>query len=152
MAETADSLPTIAELKRELERRTAERDEALARQAATARENAVLSDELRARTQELAESVEQQTATAEVLSVISSSAGDLAPVFDAMLDKAMALCRADFGVLNTFEGGLFHTVATRGLPTAYDRYRRGQPLDYGPGTAPARLLHGEPIVELTDLL
>jgi signal transduction histidine kinase len=101
---------------------------------------------------QLSESLEQQTATSEVLSVISSSAGDLAPVFDAMLDKAMALCRADFGVLNTFDAGLFHTVATRGLPPAYDRYRRGQPLDYGPGTAPARLLRGEPIVELTDLL
>src|SRR3954466_12181736 len=85
---------------------------------------------------QLAESLEQQTAAAEVLSVISSSAGDLTPVFEAMLGKAMQLCRADFGVLNTYDAGLFHTVATRGLPAAYDNYRREQPQQYGPGTGP----------------
>jgi two-component system, NtrC family, sensor kinase len=72
-------------------------------------------------------------------------------VFNAMLGKAMDLCAADFGVLNTFDGELFHTAATRGLPPAYDEYRRNQPLEYGPGTAPARLLQGEPIVEIPDL-
>jgi len=107
---------------------------------------------VQARTQELSESLEQQTATSEVLSVISSSAGDLVPVFDAMLSKAMHLCGADFGVLNTYDGELFHTAATHGLPRAYDEYRRSKPLEYGPGTAPARLLQGEPIVETTDLL
>jgi GAF domain-containing protein len=121
-------------------------------QAVIAIENVRLFDELQARTQELSESLEQQTATSEVLGVISSSAGDLAPVFDAMLGKAMQLCGADFGALNTFDGELFHTAATRGLPPAYDDYRRGQRPDYGPGTAPDRLLRGEPIVEITDLL
>ncbi|HYW64276.1 MAG TPA: GAF domain-containing protein [Bradyrhizobium sp.] len=101
---------------------------------------------------QLAESLEQQSATAEVLSAIGSSAGDLAPVFDAMLGKAMQLCRADFGVLNTYDGARFQTVATRGLPEAYDRYRREQPQQYGVGTAPVRLLQGEPVVELTDLM
>src|SRR4051794_2840182 len=101
---------------------------------------------------QLAESLEQQTAAAEVLSAIGSSAGDLAPVFEAMLEEAMQLCRADFGVLNTYDGGLFHTVATRGLPAAYDQYRREQPLHYGAGTGPLRLLQGEPVVELTDLM
>jgi signal transduction histidine kinase len=72
-------------------------------------------------------------------------------VFNAMLGKAMDLCGADFGVLNTFDGELFHTAATRGLPPAYDEYRRSQPLEYGPDTAPARLLQGEPIVEIPDL-
>jgi GAF domain-containing protein len=120
-------------------------------QAVIAIENARLFEQVQARTQELSESLEQQTATSEVLSVISSSAGDLAPVFDAMLGKAMHLCGADFGVLNTFDGELFHTAATRGLPPAYDEYRRSQPLEYGPGTAPARLLQGEPIVEIVDL-
>jgi two-component system NtrC family sensor kinase len=113
-------------------------------QALIAIENVRLFNETR-------EALEQQTATAEVLSVISSSAGDLAPVFDAMLGKAMQLCGANFGVLNTFDGNVFHTAATYGLPPAYDGYRRKQPLDYGPGTAPARLLHGEPFVEINDL-
>jgi two-component system, NtrC family, sensor kinase len=121
-------------------------------QAVIAIENARLFDEVQARTQELTDSLEQQTATSEVLSVISSSAGDLVPVFDAMLGKAMQLCGADFGVLNTFDGELFHTAATRGVPPVYDKYRRSRPLEYGPGTAPARLLQGEPIVEIYDLL
>ncbi|TQF35352.1 ATPase [Bradyrhizobium sp. UNPF46] len=110
-----------------------------------------LEQKVERRTTELRESLEQQTATAEVLSVISSSPGDLAPVFDAMLDKAMQLCDADFGVLNTFDGH-FHTAATRGLSPAYEQYRRSQPLRYGPATAPARLLEGADFVEITDLL
>ena len=126
--------------------------QSFADQAAIAIENARLFDEVQARTHELTESLEQQTATSEVLSVISSSAGDLAPVFDAMLGKAMQLCGADFGVLNTFDGELFQTAARRGLPPAYDAYRRGHALEYGPGTAPIRLLRGEPFVELVDLL
>jgi GAF domain-containing protein len=122
------------------------------KQAVIAIENTRLLKELRQRTDDLSESLQQQTATSEVLSVISSSAGDLVPVFDAMLDKAMQLCGADFGVLNTFDGELFHTRATRGLPPAYDEYRRSRPQEYGPGTAPSRLLNGEPIVEVHDLL
>jgi len=123
-----------------------------ANQAVIAIGNVRLFEEVQARTQELSESLEQQTATSEVLSVISSSAGDLAPVFDAMLGKAMHLCGADFGVLNTFDGELFRTAATRGVPPAYEKYRQNRTLEYGPGTAPARLLQGEPLVEIYDLL
>ena len=104
------------------------------------------------RTVELTESLEQQTATSEVLRVISSSPGDLAPVFDTMLRKAMELCGASFGTLNTYDGTRFQTAATYGLPPAYDEHRRRQPLDYGPGTAPVLLVQGEPFVEMTDLL
>ena len=121
-------------------------------QAVIAIENTRLFNEVQARTRDLEEALEQQIATSEVLRVISSSAGDLAPVFDAMLSKAMQLCGADFGVLNTFDGTRFHTAATYGLPPAYDEFRRRQPLAYGPGTAPARLLEGEPFVEIVDLV
>jgi two-component system NtrC family sensor kinase len=121
-------------------------------QAIIAIENVRLFDEVEARTRELTEALEQQTATAEVLSVISSSTGNLAPVFDAMLCKAMELCGANFGVLNMYDGKAFSTAAAFGLPPAYDEYRRKQLLEYGPNAAPARLLQGEPVVEITDLL
>ena len=121
-------------------------------QAVIAIGNVRLFEEVQARTRDLTESLEQQTATSEVLEVISSSPGDLAPVFDTMLSKAMHLCGANFGVLNTFDGEVFRTGATYGLPPAYDEYRRSRALDYGPGTAPARLLEGEPHVEFVDLL
>lgn len=121
-------------------------------QAVIAIENARLFNEVQARTNDLSESLQQQTATAEILSVISSTPGDLVPVFEAMLSKAMHLCGANFGVLNTFDGKSFHTGATYGLPPAYDEFRRNRTLEYGPGTAPARLLEGEPYVEFVDLL
>ena len=121
-------------------------------QAVIAIGNVRLFEEVQARTRELTESLEQQTATSEVLHAISSSQGDLAPVFDAMLGKSMQLCGANFGVLNTYDGSRFHTAATHGLPPAYDEFRRRQPLDYGPGTAPARLLQGEPHVEILHLI
>ncbi len=120
-------------------------------QAVIAIQNVELFDEVQERTVELSEALEQQTATADVLGVISSSAGDLTPVFDAMLGKAMQLCSANFGVLNTYDGQAFLTEATYGLPPAYDEFRRRQPLEYGAATAPARLLQGEPFVEFTDL-
>src|SRR5207245_1152907 len=101
---------------------------------------------------ETREALEQQTATAEVLGVINSSPGDLAPVFDAMLEKAMRLCGAAFGELNIFDGERFRTTATRGLPAAFADYRAHDPPTYGSGTAPARLLEGERVVHVADLM
>jgi two-component system, NtrC family, sensor kinase len=119
--------------------------ESFAAQAVIAIENARLITETR-------EALEQQTATAEVLGVINSSPGDLAPVFDAMLERAMRLCEAAFGHLDTYDGNSFHTAAIRGVPAAYAEYRRNNPPIYGPGTGPARMLAGERIVHHLDMM
>src|SRR5436853_4727700 len=82
-----------------------------AEQAVIAIENARLFDEVQARTRDLSESLEQQTATSEVLEVISSSPGELEPVFQKMLENATRVCGANFGQMNLYEEGRFRRVA-----------------------------------------
>ena len=90
-----------------------------AKQAVIAIENARLLNELRERTDDLSESLEQQTATSEVLEVISASSGDLAPVFQKMLENATRICGANFGTMNLYEESGFRTVALYNAPQAY---------------------------------
>jgi len=99
-----------------------------AAQAVIAIENTRLLSELRQRTDDLTESLEQQTATSEVLQVISSSPGDLEPVFATMLEKAVHICHARFGTIQRWDGDALHLMATHNAPPALVDARRGSPV------------------------
>ncbi len=124
-----------------------------AAQAVIAIENTRLLKELRQRTDDLSESLEQQTATSEVLKVISSSPGDLKPVFQAMLENATRICEAQFGNLFLFENDAYRAVAVHGEQAYADYWRRepvlslhdnvGMPLD--------RIAKTKSIVHIPDL-
>jgi GAF domain-containing protein len=118
-----------------------------AAQAVIAMENARLLTETR-------EALEQQTATAEVLQVINSSPGNLAPIFDAILEKALRVCSATFGTMASFDNGSFTRVAARGLPAAYDKWRLEHPFPDPVGYPPPlqQLLAGEAVVQEPDLM
>jgi len=89
-----------------------------AAQAVIAIENTRLLNELRQRTDDLSEALEQQTATSEVLGVISSSPGELEPVFQTMLENARRLCEAKFGDLYLRDRDGFRMVATHNSPAS----------------------------------
>ena len=114
-------------------------------QAVIAIENARLITEQR-------EALEQQTATAEVLQVINASPGNLTPVFDAMLDKAMRLCGAAFGLLYTYDGERFDSVATLGVPAALAEFRAKFPPAVRPDSPPGRLLTTKRPVHVLDAM
>ena len=111
---------------------------------------AELQHQLAEREAELAEAREQQTATAEVLQVINSSPGQLAPVFDAMLEQATRLCAADFGIFWKYDGECFHAAGLRGVPKAFAEYARA-PQRPHPENALGRLLRGERLIVSADV-
>jgi signal transduction histidine kinase/DNA-binding response OmpR family regulator len=84
-----------------------------------------LHDQVTARTRELSEALEQQTATSKVLQVISSSHGELEPVFQSMLENATRICEAEFGMLNVYNGDAFRTVAFHNVSPRYVEARSG---------------------------
>jgi class 3 adenylate cyclase len=122
-------------------------------QAVIAIENTRLLNELRERTDDLSESLEQQTATSEVLQVISSSPGELEPVFNAILANATRICEAKFGLLYRSEGDVLRTVAMHGAPPALVKERQRDPIIRpAPATGLGRALATKQPVQIADIL
>jgi two-component system NtrC family sensor kinase len=123
-----------------------------AKQAVIALENARLLKELRQRTDDLTESLEQQTATSEVLQVISSTPGDLQPVFKSMLSNALRICEAKFGNLLLFDGKGFTAAELHNAPAAYAQMYAKGPLVPGPNTGLRRIMATKQVVHIADIV
>jgi GAF domain-containing protein/CheY-like chemotaxis protein len=120
-------------------------------QAVIAIENARLFDEVKARTRDLAESLERQTATSEVLRVISSSPGELTPVFEAILEKSTRICEASFANLWLYDGEAFEIAGTHGAPPAWLEWLRREPrVRPTPLLALTRVLHSKRVLHIAD--
>ena len=115
-----------------------------AAQAVIAIENTRLLSELR-------ESLEQQTATSEVLKVISSSPGDLEPVFATMLENAVRICDAKFGNIYRWDGGVGSLVAAHNTPAAFAEARRRAPFGGGTAGIIGRMVAAKKAVHIADL-
>ena len=115
-----------------------------AAQAVIAIENTRLLNELR-------KSLQQQTATADVLKVVSSSPGDLQPVFQAMLENAVGICNAKFGNIFRWDGEALHLAATHNTSPAYAEARRRSPLRPGPNQPIGRMVATKGVVHVADL-
>ena len=113
-------------------------------QAVIAIENTRLLSELR-------ESLEQQTATSEVLRVISSSPGELQPVFDAMLENAVRICDATYGNIYSRDGDSFRLVASYKTPPAFTEYRRRNPMTGSGAHWADPMLRSKTQVHIADL-
>src|SRR5215471_12200330 len=141
MSATPDSTFTnpeqrIADLERPLAESRAERDEA--------------QRQLAERTIERDEALAQQTATAEILGVINSSPGDLTPVFEAIIEKAMRLCEAAHGALFTYDGDLFHVAAMHSDPRLVGWHQQLGPFRPPADTGAGRISRGEQLVHTAD--
>jgi two-component system, NtrC family, sensor kinase len=147
-AEGDDEVAAMGRAVEVFRRNTLERDELLAERAAAADR---LERQVEERTHELSEALEQQTATSEVLSVISSSSGELQPVFDTMLENAVRICDARFGYLQLHESGAFRMVAMYNPPPAWAQAvaQRG-PLRPGPLSNLGRVAATKQVVHTSD--
>src|SRR5262245_21997530 len=122
--------PTAVDLQKQLDQRTRELAEAQ---------------------KHLAEALEQQTATSEVLRVISSSPGELKPVFEIILANATRLCDAKLGLLNLYDGDKFRTVALYNVPSAYAETPWIETFRPPPGSGHAEVLRTKQVVHFDDL-
>ena len=120
-------------------------------QALIAIENARLFEEVQARTRELSETLEQQMATSEVLRVISSSTGELAPVFETILAKATGICEAKFATLNLYDGAVYRNVGFHDVPAAFVETWRDRPIRPHPGSGLAQVIRTKQVAHIDDL-
>ena len=125
--------------------------ETFAAQAVIAIENTRLLNELRQRTGDLSESLDQQTATSEVLRVISSSPGEVEPVFQAILENATRICQARFGTLYLRDSDAFRAVATHNAPAAYVEARKRNLVRPPPDSALGQLFNTHQVVQIADI-
>ena len=101
---------------------------------------------------ELTEALEQQTASSEVLQIISSSSGELAPVFESLLASAKHLCGAEFGIILLREGDAFRTVALHSAIAAYAEARWRAPfIRPAADTGPGRVWETKQVVQIADV-
>jgi two-component system NtrC family sensor kinase len=121
-------------------------------QALIAIENARLFDEVQAKTRDLTESLEQQTATSEVLQVISTSPGELEPVFRIMLENATRVCGANFGMMQLWNDETFSTAAAYNVPPAFVALREGKPIHvHHPQSGLSKVLKSRQVVHIHDV-
>jgi len=136
---------------RPFSRKQIELVETFADQAVIAIENVRLFEAEQARTRELSEALEQQTATSDVLQVISSSPGELEPVFRAMLENATRICEAKFGNLLLYDGNAFRVAAMHGAPEAWNELRRRDPIiSFSPNNPLGRVIATKQLQHVAD--
>src|SRR5437868_155319 len=110
-----------------------------------------LENKVERRTAELKETLEQQTATSEVLEVISSSPGELQPVFQKMLENATRVCGANFGVMNLWDGENFSIGADYNVPPAFAAYRKRAPIHPHPQSGLAEIVRTHKFAHIHDV-
>ena len=124
-----------------------------ANQAVIAIETVRLLNDLRQRTDDLSESLEQQTATSDVLKVISSSTGDMEPVFETLLANALRICEAKFGHILLYDGDSFQGTHLHDVPPAYrsfwEQHGRIRP---NPNNALGQLSRTKQVIHIPDLM